>query len=288
MCEPANKNVLVVGASSYIGTFLCNYFREKKNGVVQLSTAECNLLDPASVRDFFSTLPQKEYVVVFLATVNRPKANSIESFKDNINMLENFVQNIDLNNISSLIYFSSVKVYGDQPELPISEKTITNPIDWYSLSKLNSEWMLDYYLREELPITILRIPGIYGKSQRERSIIGNFIEDIRQNRKVEIFGTGLSQRDYVFVNDLVRIVEQIVLAPKNKEVELLNIATGKSYSILEILEKIRSVLEIDFVVEYSVREESIFDLKFDTTKFVNVLPSFNFSSLENGICSYLS
>jgi len=281
------NRIVVFGASSYIGKFLCNYLEKNNFEVIRSSSMDCDLLNPTSVKNFFASLPERSYSAIFLATINQLEANSIVGFEKNIRILRNFTEKIDLDKVSSLIYFSSVKVYGNQPKLPISEKTVTNPMDWYSLAKVNCEWMLNYCLGKKLPVKILRIPGIYGEATHERSIIGNFIKDIRQNGKVTVFGSGKVKRDYVYLGDLARIVEQLVVSYSKGGVDILNIATGQEYSILKILDKIRSTLGIDFVIDNSRKETNDFDLRFNTRKFFKLLPSFNFIKLEEGIYSYI-
>ena len=280
------NRIVVFGASGYIGKFLCDYLRKNNFEVIRSSSVDCDLLNPASVKNFFVSLPERSYSAIFLATTNQLEANSIVGFKKNIRILLNLIEEIDLDKVSSLIYFSSVKVYGNQPKLPISEKTVTNPIDWYSLAKVNCEWMLNYCLGKKLPVTILRIPGIYGEAARERSIIGNFIKDIHQNGKVTVFGSGKVKRDYVYIGDLARIVEQLIVRYSNGGVGILNIATGQAHSILKILDKIRGTLGMDFVIGDSMKGKNNFDLRFNTRKLIKLLPSFNFTKLEDGICSY--
>jgi len=279
--------ILVFGSSSYIGRSLCDYLEENNFKIIRSSSANCDFLNAESVKNFFVSLPEKSYSIVFLSTINQYEANSIVGFEKNIRIMRNFIDNIDLKNISNIIYFSTVKVYGEGPILPITETIKTNPDDWYSIAKFNCEWMLSHFFGEKIPVTILRIPGIYGAAPREQSVIGNFIKNIFEHQKVTIFGTGLAKRDYVYLGDLVQIVEQLLLRHSSISVQTLNIATGRAHSILEILENIRSTLAINFDVEYSSKDNNNFDLCFDNGKLSSVLPSFHFKNLEDGLSSYL-
>lgn len=279
--------IVVFGASSYIGGSLCNYLEKKNFEITQSSTADCDFLNAESVKNFFGSIPEMRYSIVFLSTINQHEANSVVGFEKNIKIMSNFIKNIDLKKTSNIIYFSSVKVYGNSPELPITETIKTNPSDWYSIAKFNCEWMLRYIFCEKIPVTILRIPGIYGAAPREQSVVGNFIKNIFQHQKVTIFGTGLAKRDYVFLGDLVQIVENLLMSRSSKSVQTLNIATGKAHSILEILEYIRNTLAINFDVEYSYEDKNNFDLCFDNSKLSSLLPSFHFKNLKDGISSYL-
>ena len=167
-------------------------------------------------------------------------------------------------NVESLIYFSSVDAYGRSLELPMSETTSLDPDTWYGLSKSTSEWIVREELGSKFPACLLRIPGIFGRSPKDRSVIGRLIASIRKEGKVYIHGDGKLLRDYVFAPDLCEVVERLIT---HKASGTFNVATGTSVSLLQILEDIREALGIDFqVVHLPANLERNFDMRYDIAR----------------------
>jgi UDP-glucose 4-epimerase len=100
-----------------------------------------------------------------------------------------------------------------------------------------------------------------------------------------IQGTGKNQRDYVYINDLCLLLQSLL--PLQYQ-GILNIATGGSVSINEIVQLAGKILSIEFETIYesadSTRE---FDLMFDISLISSLVPNFRFTHLEEGIQSYL-
>ena len=279
------RNILVVGKNSYIGDFLCQHLSAQGGNVSAVGSADCNFLDARAVEQLFMSFGGKPFAVLFLAVVNKTADNSYPAFRDNVQMAWNLVSGARDENVDSLIYFSSVDVYGRSPRLPMSETTPLDPDTWYGLSKATSEWIVREELGTKRPTCILRLPGIFGCAPNDRSVIGRFVSTIRQEGKVYLHGDGEVLRDYVFASDLCRAVEHLVA---RRVSGTFNLATGTSVSLRQILEAIRVVLGVDFeVVHLPADAERSFDMRYDTAKLSAALGEFDFSPLSAGIRSYL-
>jgi UDP-glucose 4-epimerase len=279
------RNVLLVGKNSYVGEFLCQHFSAKGAVVMAVGSSDCNFLDFHSVQALFKSLGEKAFTIIFLAVVNKTVDNSYSAFLDNVQMVWNLVSGARDANVESFVYFSSVDVYGRAPKLPMSETTSLDPDTWYGLSKSTSEWIVREELGSKFPTCLLRIPGIFGRSLNDRSVIGRLIASIRKEGKAYIHGDGKLLRDYVFAPDLCQVVERLVT---RKASGTFNVATGTSVSLLQILEAIREALGIEFeVVHLPANAERSFDMRYDTSKLSAAIGKFDFSPLSAGIRSYL-
>jgi len=280
-----DRNVLVVGKNSYVGEFLCQHFSSQGASVRAVGSSDCDFLDSTSVHELFASFGGKPFTILFLAVVNKSVDNSYSAFRDNVQMAWNLVSGAEAVNIESLIYFSSVDVYGRAPRLPMTETTSLDPDTWYGLSKSTSEWIVREELGSKCPTCILRLPGIFGPSRNDRSVIGRLISTIRKEGKALVHGDGEVLRDYVFASDLCRAVECLVA---RRASGTFNLATGKSVSLLQILDVIRETLGIDFgVVHLPADTERNFDMRYDTTRLSESLGKFDFTPLSAAIRSYL-
>ena len=279
------RNILLVGKNSYVGEFLCQHFSAKGATVVAVGSSDCNFLDSQSVHALFKSFGEKTFTIIFLAVVNKSVDNSYSAFLDNVQMVWNLVSGARDANVESLVYFSSVDVYGRAPKLPMSETTSLDPDTWYGLSKSTSEWIVREELGSKFPTSLLRIPGIFGRSRNDRSVIGRLIATIQKEGKSYIHGDGKLLRDYVFAPDLCHVVERLIT---RKASGTFNVATGTSVSLLQILEAIREGLGSDFeVVHLPANAERSFDMRYDTSRLSAAIGKFDFSPLSAGIRSYL-
>jgi UDP-glucose 4-epimerase len=275
-------DIIVLGSSGYIGSYLVNYFESRGIDVVSANSTNCNLLEDNSIQLFFKSLPKKKYLLIYLSVINRNDGDCFEGLQKNILMTGNLVYGLDRQKITSVIYFSSVDVYGNRAELPIKENTPLMPDNWYGLAKANCEWILKSELDSKIPLTIIRLPGVYGSSPGENSIIQKFITDIFDRKKVTVFGDGSTLRDYVHVKDVAKIIEYLM---NNSAVGVINIVTGESYSLLNILNILKNAIEIPWQIEFIEQSQRHFDLTFDNSKLLELTPRLKFINIEEGIGS---
>lgn len=282
-----DDKIVIVGSRSYIGNYLSHYLRAQGKDVLLCSSDQCDLLNIISIREYFDSLGNEKFRFIFLAAIVRETGDSFEGFLQNLHLVQNFVQHADKDKISSFIYFSTVDVYGNSPPKLITENSPVAPDNWYGLAKLDCEWIVDHYFKSHIPVTLLRIPGIYGPTPREKSIIRKLITRIQDKGQVTIFGQGTSLRDYVFIGDLTRVIASILGHPG---LGILNVATGKSVSVSRIVQVLQDQMDTPFEVIYdqvSDNGQREFDLVFDTTKLKAVLGDFQFLGIEGGIKMYL-
>jgi len=285
-CEAVSKRVKIVvilGHTGFIGQTLYRRFKADGVPVMGASSEECNLLDSESVNMFFSNIPEKADVV-FCSVINRHTDDSVQSLHNNIDMVENFIRCARGKRLRSLVYLSSVDVYGRFPDLPINENTALNPSGYYGLSKLCAEFLLKCS-GIDCPMTILRLPGIYGWGDRGKSIIGLFVERLYHREAITLSGDGRVLRDYVAVGDLCRIVKSLTEKPKTIT---LNLATGKSLALKEIVRTIGEIVGYAPDIKYMAKDENsagdlVFDIRALCTEFKNI----QLTDFRNGCAEYV-
>mgnify|MGYP001617556806 CR=1 FL=1 len=277
------ERLVVVGRNSYIGGYFTQRAKARGATVVSLSSDDCNFLDGDGVRRFFRSLGPHPSTVVFLATVNKDVANSFQSFLDNVTMIQHLIDGHRHACVRSILYFSAADVYGRRPPVPLTEEAPVSPESWYSLAKVTGEWMLQAPAMR-CPVTILRIPGIYGLAPRDRSVIGRLVSAARTTGRMTIHGEGMNLRDYVWLDDLCRLIEGLLPLRYHG---VLNVATGRSLRIIDIVRLIGEVLELDCTPVFDAQyPERTFDLVFDVGRLRSLLPGFRFSELADGIRTY--
>lgn len=278
------QNVLLIGRTSYVGAYLETALKEQDINVTALSSSDCDFLDPIAVKQLFQSLPKIPHTIVFCAVLNKWKALSHRALVDNTTLVENLIAYHGLACITNIIHFSTVEVYGKHPPVPLTEKSPVDPDSWYSLAKYIGEWMLLSSGRVTCPVTILRIPGIYGCWPNDHSVIGKMVHALRQEGAVSINGDGTVQRDYVYLPDLARVVIKLL---SSQYLGVVNVGTGRSMTIATIADSVCRVLgHPKHVTHVETDIDREFDLVFDTTILRSLLPGIEFSDIAIGIQSY--
>lgn len=101
-----------------------------------------------------------------------------------------------------------------------------------------SKQMADDLCQEAMkyhPITILRFFNIYGKgmNQFSGSIFYEFLEGCKTG-EILVFGNGESRRDFISVEDIIRIIKKATGHSWSKHI--VDVGTGMGYSLKEVAE----------------------------------------------------
>jgi UDP-glucose 4-epimerase len=107
--------------------------------------------------------------------------------------------------LARFVYSSSSSVYGDQPELPVSERALPQPRSPYGVTKLAAEHLCVLYaMNFGVPTSSLRYFTVFGPRQRPDMAFRKYIEAALDGRVFEVYGDGHQTRDFTYVADAVR------------------------------------------------------------------------------------
>lgn len=128
------------------------------------------------------------------------------------------------------VHISSAAVYGENLELPIVELSRLSPISPYGYSKVISESICqEFYSCFGIPIVILRPFSVYGNDLRKQ-LLWDLCVKLTNSDSVVLFGTGEESRDFIHVNDFVRILELIFLK-SDFNCRIYNVGNGDEVKI---------------------------------------------------------
>ena len=157
--------------------------------------------------------------------------------------------------IKRFIFASSAAVYGNAQPLPVSENTPLAPLTPYAVDKLASEYYIDFYRRQHgLQPVVFRFFNIFGPRQDPSSpysgVISIFMERAIADQPITVFGDGEQSRDFVYVADLVTLLQQAVEAEQGI-VEPMNVGNGQGTNLNQLLDYIRQFSEKTLKVSYT-------------------------------------
>ncbi|MBV9201983.1 MAG: NAD-dependent epimerase/dehydratase family protein [Alphaproteobacteria bacterium] len=151
-----------------------------------------------------------------------------------------------ISNVRKIVFVSSGgTVYGIAKTVPIPETASTEPICAYGISKLAVEKYLHLYRHlHGLDYMVLRIANPFGAYQapdRRQGVIAAIVHRILQNEPVEIWGDGRVVRDFIYIEDVVSALIEVVgyCGPYR----VFNVGSGVGRSILDVVAEIAMVLD---------------------------------------------
>jgi UDP-glucuronate 4-epimerase len=122
-------------------------------------------------------------------------------------------------NIKHLVYASSSSVYGLNETLPFSvSHNVDHPKSLYAASKKSNELMAHTYSHLfNLPTTGLRFFTVYGPWGRPDMALFLFTKAIMDNKPIDVFNFGNMQRDFTYIDDIVKGIINSSISPPSLE-----------------------------------------------------------------------
>ncbi|MCA0970447.1 NAD-dependent epimerase/dehydratase family protein [Halobacillus litoralis] len=187
--------------------------------------------------------------------------------------------------IKKIVYASSCAVYGDAGDCSIKEGFSINPLSYYGMSKYTPEVYIRLFHNQcGLPFTILRYANVYGPRQTpkgEGGVISIFLEKMRNDEPVTIYGDGRQTRDFVYVKD---VANANVMALQKANNEILNIGNDTKTSINELFHHLQTLHGSTHSPQYKPsRAGDIMYSRLDSTKALNRLGWTPTHTLEEGL-----
>ena len=292
-------DVMIVGGTGFIGRRLTDRLRHVQQEasapawsghVISLSSRDCNLLNSQQSREKLATTSSTT-TIIMCAGISRRAGDSWSLFQTNLTMVHNLLRALRDREPRSIVFLSSTDVYGlPTTELPLTETSLPRPTTYYGLAKLACENMFHIGSSPSCPVTILRLPGIYGSTDAGRSIVGSFCRRLSAQQAVQLSGGGYVTRDFVHVDDLCSLMEARVVSPLQTT---LNVATGNSMMVADVASRVAQQLQLpaavaaDLLAATPRTSDRDHDLAFDPQLLRTSFPHISLRTIAAGIQAYL-
>lgn len=295
-------NIIILGAAGFIGTNLAIKLKEDKNNRITLvdkridyfasnvKAENVNLISSSlDCDDKFDYLKDQEVVYHLVSTTSPTTSNQHipTELQDNVVFSSLLFEACVKYCVKKIVFISSGgTVYGKESNCPISEDTLLKPISSYGLQKVAIENLLYLYNHMfGLDYRIIRLSNPYGPYQRPNGMLGvisTFTYHALRTEPIRVYGDGSIVRDFIYIDDAIRGIRNIVDGNGTKRT--YNLGSGKGTSIREIVETVESVIgKVD--VEYLAARNVDVPLNYlDISKYERDYGALNPISLEEGIC----
>lgn len=248
------SKVLVTGAAGFVGSHVCDHLINNGYEVVALDDLSGGFEDNVNSRALFvkgsindvdlinKLFNEHQFIYVFHLAAYA--AEGLSHFIRRFNYTNNLIGSINLINASintgtvkCFVFTSSIAVYGKN-QLPMKEESTPQPEDPYGISKLAVEQDLkSAHEMFGMNYIIFRPHNIYGERQNigdpYRNVVGIFMNQIMQGKKLTIFGDGMQTRAFSHIDDVAPIIAKSIEVPEAYN-EVFNIGADTPYTVKEL------------------------------------------------------
>jgi UDP-glucose 4-epimerase len=276
------NSILVTGGAGYIGSHVVKLLGENNENIVVLDNLSKGfkeavlhgelIVGNTGDKELVSKIMQHynvDTVMHFAAHTIVPESvsNPLKYYGNNTCNTRNLLEVCQAHNVKHFIFSSTAAVYGMPAGDTVSEESPLAPINAYGTSKLMSEWMLrDLSNASNMKHVSLRYfnvagcdpDGKIGQSTPGATLLTKVACEtaVGKRQSISIYGTdyptkdGTGVRDYIHVVDLADAhIKALDYLRSGGESNTLNCGYGHGYSVREVLDTVKRVSNVDFIIK---------------------------------------
>lgn len=296
---PVNR-LVILGGLGFIGQNLLRKLSEQNDFALTVFDSKLPAFEEAIsgvtyLKGDFSdseamdhALRNKDTIVHLISTsVPATESNSENEIKHNVIPSVVLFEKAVKYGVKQVIFLSSGgTIYGNQAEKRNSEEQEAAPLNSYGLQKLMIEEALKFMGRtSNLDYRIIRLANPYGPGQNPEGPLGlvtKLVYRALKNQPITIFGDGSIVRDFIYIDDAIQGIIDIMRL--GDEQSIYNLGTGKGTSINEVLETLQAyvpkMIKIDRVDGRAI--DAMYSV-LDNSKFLKISSLKSFTTLYEGI-----
>ena len=297
-------NLLITGVAGFIGSKIAASAIAKGYkvfGVDDLSQGytsnipkgveflEFDLADPKNI----NKLPKNMDFILHLAgqssgeiSFDNPVLDLEKNTVSTLNLIKYGIEK----KIKKFLYASSMSVYGNVADVPVTEDSACAPLSCYGVGKLAAESYLKVY-QDKMPYVIFRMFNVYGPGQDMQNLrqgmVSIYLSYALKNQCIPVKGNLKRFRDFIYIDDVVNLWLQAIenLNIKNK---CFNLGTGKKTSVLELLNIIKNYIPNCSWEELEKTPGDQFGVHADISLLENTFIANSFTDIAKGMEKFIT
>lgn len=295
--------VALLGGDGFVGSNIREILdKEKINYIIVSRKTGTDLLNQESVNNFFSNIKPDMIIncAAHVGSLNYVTEQAADVITDNSKMILNLYNSVAkicpkaiiINPIANCIYPDNTNTF--------SEENIWNGLMHRSVISYGGSRRLllivseCFGMQHNIKTINLIVPNMYGphdstdpnKAHALNALISKFVKAKKDKQEsVEIWGTGIAIREWLFARDFGRIISIIIKNPYILGLsEPINIAQNFGLSVRELINVIQSQFDFNGKIIFDKSKPDGAPRKvMDDKKFKKVFKDFEFTNLEEGI-----
>lgn len=299
-----SRRIVVLGAHGFLGSNMTRYlaaaghqvtayWRRCRTDLLHFQNVSSAVGDIRDSWSLANAIKDADVVYHFASSTHPsryftdPAAECSDALQPLIGLMETAAEN----GVRKIVFPSSGgTIYADSDH-PRTECSPTDPRSPYAIFKIAAEQLLLHASRQrQFSVDIFRIGNPYGPGQRPRpgqGVIPHWIEAIRNQQPIRLFGDGSAERDYVYVDDLCRLMA--ISCDRLEKSDVFNLGTGAATSLTDLLDHVLELVGNDCSVErLPARASDIRSIALSPERLLRFVPHFQFTPLRWGLAQTLA
>lgn len=250
------KQILIAGQEGMVGSALLNLLKKNNFKIINCKRKDLDLTNQDKVEKWFRK-NRPDIVINAAGKVGGILDNSLnpaDYIYENTIISFNIINSSLRNGVKKFINLGSVSSYPKKSRIPIKEDYLLSSSleptnEAYAIAKIASikycHYIKETYRKEFISLQPANLYGIGDKFDLNKShvipaLLKKFhIAKIKNKKKVEIWGSGKSEREFLNVEDLTRA---ILFCMKNKiNHSILNVGSSDCISIRRLASLIKKI-----------------------------------------------
>jgi len=274
--------LVVLGKTGFIGNAIFERFQGSMGRDVRgFNSSELNLASPKAADELAKLLDHNTTLVVSARAGKN--SDPLKTLEQDIAITNNVARAITIVPVRKCVYFSSIAVYGEAIDNNnTTEETETSPTSLYGISRLAGEFAIKSAAKKaRIPLTVFRPCMIYGPGDRVFPYGPDlFLKCALEDVSVKIFGEGTELRDYLHIQDLVKVTEYFI---DNDLPGTYLLGTGESRSFIEIIECIKEITQRNVKTDRIEQKQPKINQKLNVQKLIKAFPGLSFIAFREGM-----
>lgn len=295
------KNIVILGGTGFIGAKIYKKL-QKKYLVKNISYSKGT--DLRKENSILKYLKKNKTDLIINCAAHVGGLNYIKNKKadvaiDNLKIYINLYLNLKklknkpkiINLISNCVYPGNHKL---QKEDEIFNGEIHESVDPFGLPKLVLMKISKFYFEQyNIKSLNLILPNAYGPgdhldTERSHALNGIIVRMIKnqkeRNLDFEIWGSGKPKREWIFADDVAKLILEVIDKNFKYNYENLNVAQNKSYSVNSIAKKVKETLKYKGKLHNNKKfSDGAFLKQLDNKCFKKKFRNFKFTNFKKGI-----
>ncbi|PZX19169.1 nucleoside-diphosphate-sugar epimerase [Breznakibacter xylanolyticus] len=283
------ENIYIIGGSGFVGknlaVYLSNFYSITvfdryidSDFFLNFPNIDCQQID-LIVDNIPGNFSSPDYIVNLASVVTAERDLSLfdDMVRTNIQIITKlFYRFQHCQSLKLFVQFGSSEEYGSINS-PLIEYIREEPNSPYALVKqLATNLVLMLHRNDNFPATVVRPGNLFGRFQPRDKFIPYVIEKLKAGERLDV--TPCEQkRDFIYIDDFSMLIREILINSSNAKGEIINVASGESISLKDIINHCKKEIGSFSVVNYGAkpyRSNEIMDLKCDITKLNEITGSF--------------
>jgi len=307
-------NILVTGGAGFIGSHVCEKLISSGHKVICVDNfndyyapqiKENNISEMRKEKNFilFRNDILKNDLLEYIFSNNsidivvhlaaragvRPSIDNARLYEEvNVRGTINLLECCKKFGVGRFVFASSSSVYGGNKKVPFSEDdNVDHPVSPYAATKKAGELLCYTYSHLfELNIFCYRFFTVYGPRQRPEMAIHKFTRLILSGKAIDVYGDGLSSRDYTYIDDIADTVAGNL--GNIKGYEIFNLGNSRPVKLEELIGLIESAAGKKAIINHMDFQPGDVQTTYaDITKAKKMLKYNPSTPIESGISKFV-